>query len=548
MLQSAEGTTQGDPLAMQMYAIATIPLIKKLQNSLKEISQIWYADDACASGKIDMLHAWWKMLSIEGPKFGYYPNPAKTWLVTKPSLLQAATTTFANTDIKITSDGRPYLGTAIGTTEYVTSFVKDKVSEWSKELKLLTTIALSHPHAAYSAFNHGFSHKWSFLMRTTPGISHLFHPLEDIIRTQFIPSLTGQLPPNDQVRSLLALPARLGGIALTNPVLIADHEYSDSCEITGPLSSALALQNTDSSIDLISEVLQIKSTIHKRKRDRSTAAADLLRTSLSTSQLRSIELASEQGSSAWLTSIPIKEFGFSLHKRAFQDALALRYNWQPSLLPSYCTCGKTFSIEHALSCPKGGFPSIRHNEIRDLTAKLLTEVCSDVRVEPDLQPVQAECLPSSTNNNDGARLDIAANGFWGGRYERTFFDVRIFNPFAPSNSSSLPNCYRRHENLKKNQYEARVREVEHSSFTPLVLSATGGMARESSIFYKRLASCLALKWDQSYNSTISWLRSRITFSLIRSAIQCLRGARSSLGHPEVPQAIDLALSELRISS
>ncbi len=40
---------------------------------------------------------------------------------------------------------------------------------------------------------------------------------------------------------------------------------------------------------------------------------------------------------------------------------------------------------------------------------------------------------ATSNSQDGARLDIAANGFWGGRYERTFFDVRVFNPMqAPT--------------------------------------------------------------------------------------------------------------------
>ena len=79
---------------------------------------------------------------------------------------------------------------------------------------------------------------------------------------------------------------------------------------------------------------------------------------------------------------------------------------------------------------------------------------------------------SSSNTQDGARLDIA--GFWGGRFERTYFDVRVFNPHAPSNRNS--NSYRKHELEKKRQYEQCVREVEHASFTPLVLSATGGMA------------------------------------------------------------------------
>ena len=124
--------------------------------------------------------------------------------------------------------------------------------------------------------------------------------------------------------------------------------------------------------------------------------------------------------------------------------------------------------------------------------------------------------------------------------------MRVFNPHAPSNRH--PNCYRKHELEKKRQYEQRVREVEHASFTPLVMSATGGMANQATVFYKRLASSLALKWDQPYSSTMSWLRSRITFSLLRSAIQCIRGSRSSCGHsarlPNPP--MDLAVSELNL--
>ena len=48
-----------------------------------------------------------------------------------------------------------------------------------------------------------------------------------------------------------------------------------------------------------------------------------------------------------------------------------------------------------------------HNEIRDLTANLLTEVCNGVCIEPDLQPIDGEVLTgSSSNTQDGARLAI----------------------------------------------------------------------------------------------------------------------------------------------
>ena len=118
---------------------------------------------------------------------------------------------------------------------------------------------------------------------------------------------------------------------------------------------------------------------------------------------------------AYCSTFRLTEHSFTLHKSAFHNALALRYGWTPSRLPSECECGNTFNVEHALSCAKGGFPSLRHNEIRDITASLLTEVCSQVCVEPDLQPVTSDQLNgASANSQDSARLDVSANGVWGG--------------------------------------------------------------------------------------------------------------------------------------
>ncbi len=193
---------------------------------------------------------------------------------------------------------------------------------------------------------------------------------------------------------------------------------------------------------------------------------------------------------------------------------------------AYCECG--VSVEHVLSCPKGGFPSLRHNEIRDITANLLSEVYNNVCIEPHLQPISGEHLPGTTANiTEGARLDIAANGLWGGRFERTYFDMRVFNPHAASNRQTNP--YRKHEMVKKRAYESRIQEIEHSSFTPLVMSSTGGLGPASTSTYKRLATLLAAKWDQPYTSTMNWLRCRLSFSLLRSSIQAIRGARSTAG-------------------
>ena len=64
-------------------------------------------------------------------------------------------------------------------------------------------------------------------------------------------------------------------------------------------------------------------------------------------------------------------------------------------------------------CPFGGFPTIRHNEVRDLTASLLTEVSHNVQTEPSLQPVTTETFSlASANTADDAHLDIKTRGFW----------------------------------------------------------------------------------------------------------------------------------------
>ena len=147
---------------------------------------------------------------------------------------------------------------------------------------------------------------------------------------------------------------------------------------------------------------------------------------LSPSLRCSFEAALECGASCRLTTLPIAEHGFAMPKGEFRDALCLRVGWQLAHLPLSCVCGKSFNVEHAFSCPCGSFPTIRHNEIRDLTANLLSEVCPDVGVEPALQPFDSEPLQYATaNREDSARLDVIAQDFWGRNRHHAFFDIRV---------------------------------------------------------------------------------------------------------------------------
>ena len=170
-------------------------------------------------------------------------------------------------------------------------------------------------------------------------------------------------------------------------------------------------------------------------------------------------------------------------------------------------------------------------------------MCHCVGTEPSLQPVTGEHFEHrSANGEDGARLDIVARSFWEKDRQNAFFDVRVFNPYAPSyRSSSLAQCYRKNELEKKRAYEERVQEIEHGSFSPLFFSVAGGMGNIASVVYKRLASLLAEKQGRQYSSTLHWLRCKLNFSLLRSAIMCIRGSRSTFSPSPQIDSIDLAL-------
>ena len=153
--------------------------------------------------------------------------------------------------------------------------------------------------------------------------------------------------------------------------------------------------------------------------------------------------------------------------------------------PDHVVWALFIDVDRALNCRRGGFTIQRHNELRDLTASLLTDVCHNVATEPPLQPLGGELFNlRSANTNPQARLDIKARGFWN-RGQDAFFDVRVFNPNAPSyRNQDISNLFSKHEREKKREYNQRVLEVENSVFTPLVFSTSGGMSKECTVFYK----------------------------------------------------------------
>ena len=56
----------------------------------------------------------------------------------------------------------------------------------------------------------------------------------------------------------------------------------------------------------------------------------------------------------------------------------MRYGWTLPNLPTECMCGKEFIVDHSFTCSHGGYPTMRKNDVSEITAILLSEVCHEV--------------------------------------------------------------------------------------------------------------------------------------------------------------------------
>ena len=99
----------------------------------------------------------------------------------------------------------------------------------------------------------------------------------------------------------------------------------------------------------------------------------------------------------------------------------------------------------------------------------------------------------------------------------------MFVYLTPSALLNWSNPYCQHEAVKHRQYEERVREIKHGSFSPLVFSASGGISASTVVVYKHLSFLLSTKWKTPYSYVISWLHCCLSFSLLNSVIVYICG-------------------------
>ena len=324
MFLSEEGCTQGDPSAMGFYALGVKPLVDSLAASVDKVGckQAWYADDSSATGKLKEVKDWWLQLNKIGPKFGYYPKASKSVLILKDqSLLPQALHLFAGCNIQITCDGERHLGAVVGTEDFKYKYVTEKVNKWVQDVKSMAKVAQEEPQAALSAYTKSICHRWVFVQRTVPKIKHLFVPLEDSIRQEFIPAIVGRTV-SDEERSLLSLPVRLGGLGIANPTETADREYEASCIITEDLANFILRQEQDLSLyDSERTAVKVKHLKAAKETFLTEKFNKLYEETSDCIFKRCMLFNKEKGAGSWLTALPLKDHGYCLETLSAYDTV-----------------------------------------------------------------------------------------------------------------------------------------------------------------------------------------------------------------------------------
>ena len=516
-LYSKEGVTQGDPLSMCFYAIALIPLIRSLRGQGRWV-QSWYADDSACIGPLDKVKEWFRMLLERGPSFGYFPEPAKCVVVVDPRFKDTAVAMFSDIGVKVVSGNR-FLGGYVGDENGYIEFIEKKVKLWVSCVNSLATAARSQPQAAFASLLKSLQCEWLFLMRVCPDCSSMFEPLRDAIRDVFWPSLFGGSI-DEREADLFSIPTRLGGMGVRDPVKLSVKAFEASR--TG--SERILSFMKDGVHFLVNDHLEIFVQASKNNRrlqvNLDESILNEILNSFDEGKARAIRRAIDGKCSNWLNVTPVSSFGFALSEREFRDALALRYYRPIVALPAMCDgCGDPTSVNHALNCRKGGLIIRRHNEVRDALGEILAMAYGNQIIK---EPIISEADVSK--NTPGLVADLAVRGLWQYQSE-ALLDIRVMDTDADSYSQRpVTAVIRSAEEDKKRKYNSAV-EARCASFSPFVVSVDGFVGMEAGCVIKRTAEVLSLKWEKSYSQVIDYVRTSLSFAIIRATGLCLRGSR-----------------------
>ena len=404
-------------------------------------------------------------------------------------------------------------------------------------------VARRYPQTAYAGMTRSLQCEWQYLQRVLPNASDVFKPLEEALRSHFLPALLGQDEVSDRLRERLKQPVRNGGLGIPNPCETADALFEASEAMTSPLTASLLDNKMDFNIQTYLKQSREARDICRAQRHGRLELE--LQQYLSTSSAEEARLTERSGATGvWLTTLPNTFNGNVLSKEEFRDSLRLRFGLAIDDLPSKCDgCGANFTITHALNCKLGGLVTRRHHDVNWTFQHLSGQAFTPSAVSRE--PLINSCVDKRKAGEGRGRTieeeletledrgDTSVSAFWT-RGSTCIFDVRVTNLDNASQRKHSPtSVLRAHERAKMRKYNKACLE-RRKSFTPLVFSCDGMKGPQAKAALRRLAKVLSDKWERPYSQVCNYVNSQMAIALVRATSTCLHGARAGPEHPSSP--------------
>ena len=209
-------------------------MVELVSTKREDMKMVTFADDFSAVGKLKSLLQWWTTLLEERPNFGYFHEPANSWLITKPEThaiyWKRTFQRYQSKDNKFRQKVPRvcYIGTFTLKKQQVDEIMPQRISE----IEVLSQIA-------------NVEYKVTYLMRTSPNMNEELGWLDDAINNKLIPSFTeNKLCGNDELL-LLSIPTKLGRMGIPVFSEIAKIEFQNSSLLTKGHVSLIARQHQE---------------------------------------------------------------------------------------------------------------------------------------------------------------------------------------------------------------------------------------------------------------------------------------------------------------
>jgi len=333
---------------MSLYKVVLMPLVSRMRETIPEALQPWYCDDQGTASKALPNARCLDFLVKFGPQYGYFPEPGKSYYICKAEDEDAACQAFENfgLDINYSREGSANSAASLGVLRRRrngwSGWWTSGRLRWSPSALLLSGILRQRLLASLSACR--------YVQQVVADTALFFSPLEEVIRTRFLPALLGvpSVEIDGDYRQLLTHSVKLGGLAIRNPVNTASSVHKASLAATRHLTVSLA----------VDPATRFDPGAHRMCATEAGAAAQ--RDRLQNEQIfldrcgRDKPIMARRdkrncAAGAWLSGFPNRLNGTGLLAEEWRDNVHLRYNHSLLEMPAACDgCGAKMTVKHAL--------------------------------------------------------------------------------------------------------------------------------------------------------------------------------------------------------